>query len=81
MHGGLAAGIKPVAGEIERRAIAVLEAENVDIEILGLFEILRFDRVVLQSAKRNGSSPCYSALNFWSKSFRPKFFKPKFRPR
>jgi hypothetical protein len=43
----LAAGIEPVAREIERRPLAVLKAEDIDIEILGLFEILRFDREVL----------------------------------
>jgi hypothetical protein len=47
MHGGLAAGVEPVAGEIERRPVADLEPEHVDIEVLGALEILRFYGVVL----------------------------------
>jgi len=33
--------------EIERRAIAILESQNIAVKILGAFEIRRFDRVVL----------------------------------
>ena len=47
MHGRGAAGIKPIAGKIERRTVAILEAEHVAVELLGLFQIGRFDRVVL----------------------------------
>src|SRR5882757_2631552 len=47
MDGRLAARIKPVAGEIERRALAILEPEHVAIELLGLFEILRLDGEML----------------------------------
>src|SRR5438045_2249792 len=42
-----AAGVKPIAGKIERRTVAILEAEHVAVELLGLFQIGRFDRVVL----------------------------------
>ena len=35
VHGGDAAGIEPVAREVERRAVAVLQAQHVAIEILG----------------------------------------------
>jgi hypothetical protein len=47
MHGGSAARIEPVAGEIERRTIAVLQPKDVAVEILGAFQIGRFDGVVL----------------------------------
>src|SRR5258708_31555943 len=57
MHGGGAARIEPVAREIERRTIAILQPEHVAIEILGALQIGGFDGVVLQSAKRHGDSP------------------------
>jgi hypothetical protein len=47
MHGGNTTGIEPVAGEIERRTIAVFKAENLTIEVLGAFEVLGLDGVVL----------------------------------
>jgi hypothetical protein len=53
VHGGDAAGIEPVAGEVERRAVAVLQPEHVAIEVLGAFQIGRFDRVMLQDAERH----------------------------
>ena len=57
VHGGDAAGIEPVAGEIERRAIAVLQPQHVAVEVLGALQVGRFDGVVLQAAKRHGRSP------------------------
>src|SRR5215471_19614106 len=51
VHGGGAAGIEPVAREIERRAVADLKPEHLDIEVLGALEVLGLDRVVLQFAK------------------------------
>jgi hypothetical protein len=57
MHGGDAAGIEPVAGEIERRTIAVLQPQHFTVEVLGALEVLGFDGVVLQSAKWHGCSP------------------------
>src|SRR5262249_13733983 len=56
-HRGLAARVKPVAGEAERRTLAVLQSQYVDIEVLGLLEVLGLDSVVLQSAERHGFSP------------------------
>src|SRR5262249_15783619 len=59
MHGGSAAGIEPVAGKVERRAIADLESEHVHVKTLAAFEILRLDREMLQSAQRPGLFPCF----------------------
>src|SRR5258708_8308119 len=53
MHGGHAAGIEPVAGEAERRTVAVLEPQHLAIELPGLLEVRRFDGVVLQHAQRH----------------------------
>jgi len=50
MHRRGAARVEPVAGKVERRPVAVFKPEDVAIEILGAFEIGRFDGVVLQSA-------------------------------
>src|SRR6266550_640405 len=47
MHGRGAARIKPVAGKIERRPVAVLQSQHVAIEILGALQIRGFDGVVL----------------------------------
>jgi hypothetical protein len=60
MHGGDATGIEPVAGEIERWAIADLKAKYFAVEVLGALEVLGFDGVVLQSAKWHGFSPLES---------------------
>src|SRR3954470_4833904 len=43
MHGRDAAGIEPVAGEAERRAVAVLEPQHFAVELPGLLEIGRLD--------------------------------------
>src|SRR5436190_5843909 len=42
-----AARIEPVAGEIERRTIAVFQTQHVAVEILGSFKVRWFDGVVL----------------------------------
>ncbi|UFX41684.1 hypothetical protein HAP47_0020425 [Bradyrhizobium sp. 41S5] len=47
MDSGLAAGMEPVAGKIERRTIAILKPEHIAIERLGLLQVLRFDREML----------------------------------
>jgi hypothetical protein len=57
MHRGGAAGVEPVAGKIERRAVAVFQPEHIAVEILGALEIGRFDGVMLQTAKSHGRSP------------------------
>src|SRR4051812_2429118 len=54
VHGGHAPGIEPVAREIQRRSVAVLEAEHVAIELLGALKVGGLDGVVLQGAKRHG---------------------------
>src|SRR6266436_865894 len=58
MHRGDAAGIEPIAGKIERRSIAVLQAQHFTVEVLGALKVLGFDGVMLQSAKWHGCSPC-----------------------
>src|ERR1700674_2010159 len=57
VHGGGAAGVEPVAGEVERRTIAVFQPEHIAIEILGALQIRGLDGVVLQSAEWHGLSP------------------------
>ena len=57
VHGGGAARIKPIAGEIERRTIAILQPQHVAIEVPGALQIGGFDGVMLQSAQWHGSSP------------------------
>src|SRR5882757_5755709 len=47
VHRGGAAGIEPVAGEIERRTIAVFQTQHVAVEILGSLKVRWFDGVVL----------------------------------
>src|SRR5882724_8346885 len=62
MHGGHAAGIKPIAREIERWAVAVLQTEYVAIEVLGALKVGRLDRVVLQSTEWHVLAPCEEGL-------------------
>ncbi len=57
VHGGDAAGIEPITGEVERRAVAVLQPKHVAIEVLGALQIGRFDGVMLQGAERHRVSP------------------------
>src|SRR3954471_14221823 len=57
VHGGSAAGIEPIAGEIERRALAVFQSEHVAIELLAALQIGGFDREMLQSAEWHGLLP------------------------
>ncbi len=68
VHGGDAAGIEPVAREAERRAVAVLQAQHIAVEVLGGFEVGRLDRVVLKRAKRHGRSPWISQTKVRSAS-------------
>src|ERR1700760_2952718 len=60
MHRCGATGIEPVTGKIERRPMADLQPEHVDIEALAAFEVLRLDREMLQSAKRHRRSPYFA---------------------
>ena len=46
MDRGDAARIEPIAGEIERRTIAILKPQYIAVKIPGAFEIRRFDRVM-----------------------------------
>src|SRR5579883_1588651 len=53
MNGSHAPRVEPIAGKIEWRPIAVLEAKHLAIKILGALEIRRFDRVMLKYAQRH----------------------------
>ena len=57
VHGGDAARVQPVAGEAQRRTVAVLEAEDVAVEVFGALEVGRLDGEVLQDAQRHCRSP------------------------
>ena len=67
MHRGGAAGVQPVAGKIERRAIAVLQTQHVTVEILGALKVRWFDGVMLQAAKSHDCSPFIGLMGFGHK--------------
>ena len=54
VHGRLPAGVEPVAGEVEGRAVADLEAEEVDVEGAGGLEVGGADGVVVQAFEGHG---------------------------
>jgi hypothetical protein len=54
MHRGDAARVQPIARKAQRRPVAVLQAQDGAVEVLGAFEIGGFDGVVLQGSQRHG---------------------------
>ncbi|GBH25757.1 hypothetical protein BvRS1_28060 [Burkholderia vietnamiensis] len=70
--GFVVAGVEPRAREVERRAVAALEAEHPLVEPARPVEVERADRVVRESRDRHGELLVYRKISYRSINSRRK---------